>query len=58
MDLLIPKPLSVVKTGAPYTLPSTLTIAVAPATPEVNAVARELAELLQRSGGSEACYRR
>ncbi len=54
MDLLIPKPLSVVTTGGSYTLPSTLTISVAPGTPEVDAVARELAEVLQRSGGIKA----
>lgn len=52
MDLLIPKPLSVVQAGGSYTLPSTVTIAVAPGTPEVYAVARQLGELLQHSAGS------
>jgi hexosaminidase len=53
MDLLIPKPLSVVKAPGSYTFPPVLAIAVAPGTPEVVGVARQLGELLQRRAGSE-----
>ena len=51
MDLLIPKPLSVVKAPGSYTFPPVLAIAVAPGTPEVDRVARQLGELLQRRAG-------
>lgn len=57
MDLLIPKPLSVVKTGGVYTVAPTVTIATAPATPEVYSVAGQLAELLGVTAGSEVLIR-
>jgi hexosaminidase len=53
MDLMIPKPVSVVKTEGVFTITPATPIVILPATPDVRSVADQLASLLQATAGSK-----